>query len=101
MVATVRPVRALPGAPTWVKLSSECITVSGPDGTVRIRPEDILSMRESRSSLHPRPDPDEEVRLVLITRDLERVVIPFRSWKVTCGIRAILAARDGDTEELL
>ncbi|WP_148679762.1 hypothetical protein [Methanopyrus kandleri] len=83
-----------------MRLSSECIVVRGPDGTVRVRPEDVVSVKEHRSS-RPRMDPDEEVRLVLITRDLEHVVLPFRSRKLYRGVKAILAARDGDVDRLL
>jgi hypothetical protein len=83
-----------------VRLPSECIVVRGPDGTIRVRPEDVVSVKEHRSS-RPRVDPDEEVRLVLITRDLEHVVLPFRSRKLYRGVKAILAAGTGDVDRLL
>ncbi|MHC1580727.1 MAG: hypothetical protein ACXQTC_03420 [Methanopyraceae archaeon] len=84
-----------------MELSSERIVVSGLDGTVRVRPEDVVKVKERHRSLHPRMDEAEEVRLVLVLRDLRHVVLPVRSWKVYHGVKAILAARDGDEDRLL
>ncbi len=97
----VRAVSVLPGFSSRVKLSSERIVVSGADGTVRVRPEDVVEVKERHRSLHPRMDEAEEVRLVLVLRDPRHVVLPVRSWKVYHGVKAILAARDGDEDRLL
>jgi len=96
----VRPVRQLPipGLPYCVYLSSECIVVRGPDGTRRLSPRDVVSVKE-RPVL--RLGRDDERKLILVTRDLLHVPLPVGDPKVRWGLKAILAARDGDEDELL
>ena len=97
----VEPIRPVPGSSTWVKLTSECVVVRERRATRRVRLEDVVDLKV-RPKRGPRTsDPIREGRLVLVTKDLKRVVLPVRDKRLYWGLKALLAARDGETDRLI
>ncbi|MHC1580726.1 MAG: hypothetical protein ACXQTC_03415 [Methanopyraceae archaeon] len=97
----VEPIRPVPGSSTWVKLTPGCVIVRERGTTRRVRLEDVVDLKV-RPKRGPRTsDPIREGRLVLVTKDLERVVLPVRDERLYWGLKALLAARDGETDRLV
>ncbi|AAM02539.1 hypothetical protein [Methanopyrus kandleri] len=97
----VEPIRSLPGSRTRVKLTRECIVIRERGETRRIRLEDVVGVKEHPRRASKALDPAEDTRLVLITGDLERLVLLVRDGRLYWGLKALLAARDGETDRLI
>ncbi|AAM02383.1 PH domain-containing protein [Methanopyrus kandleri] len=66
-----------------VELTPDAVILKGPGGTRRIPVEDILDVEERESGV------------VVLTKDLERVPMPFDSDRLRHGLRILLAHKKG------